>query len=452
MSQTRTLFGTDGIRGTANAEPVTPETTMRLGQALVQEWQLSNPPLPMTVVIGRDTRRSGPMLEAALVAGLTSAGADVVLAGVVPTPAVAWLTRKLKADAGIVVSASHNPFGDNGIKIFGADGFKLSDQTEMALEAALRSASATRPTGVGVGRVLPMGNLASRYARGIAAVAKGCDLHELSLVLDCANGAASMLGEKLFAKLGCRVTVLAAQPDGININAACGAVHPDRLRQAVRRQNASFGLALDGDADRAIFVDEIGEGVDGDAGLAMLALDMADRGTLRGAAVVATVMSNLGLERALTAHGLPLVRTAVGDRYVVEAMRQRGCNVGGEQSGHLVFLDHASTGDGLLAGVLVARLLAQSKRSLSELAAVMQRLPQTLINVRVRARQDLQSVAAVRAAMSEAEAALNERGRILVRYSGTEPLVRVMVEGDTANEVEHWAQLIAAAIRSNLGE
>ncbi len=451
MSQTRKFFGTDGIRGTANLEPVTPETALRLAQALVDDWQRAHPAIPMSVVIGRDTRRSGPMLEAALVAGLTSAGADVILAGVVPTPAVAWLTRQLQADAGIVVSASHNPFADNGIKIFGADGFKLSDDRESALEVALRTALDVRPSGAGVGRLRSSGHPANRYVAALAKVAKGCALGGLSVVLDCANGAASEVGPKLFAKLGCKLTVLAAQPDGININAACGAVHPQRLQQAVRMHGANFGLALDGDADRAIFVDEHGEVVDGDAVLALLALDMASHGTLRGGAVVATVMSNLGLERALSTCQVPLIRTAVGDRYVVEAMRQRGCNLGGEQSGHLVFLDYATTGDGLLAGVLVARLLAQSERPLSELAAVMQPLPQTMINVRVQARQDLQTIAAVRDAMAQAEAGLDNRGRILVRYSGTEPLVRVMVEAERASDVDHWAQHIAAAIRSSIG-
>jgi phosphoglucosamine mutase len=456
MTPTRQLFGTDGVRGLANAEPMTPETVLRLGQAVAQgltPGAKSGGARPR-MIIGRDTRLSGGMLEAALVAGLTSMGVDVWLVGVLPTPAIACLTRTLPADAGIVVSASHNPFQDNGIKLFAADGFKLPDAVEQGIEQlVLRGGgSAPRPTAVDVGRVVVLDDAAERYVAHLCqTIPQGVGLHGLRVVLDCAHGAAHRVGPAVFRALGADVVAIGVEPDGTNINAGYGAVQPSRLQAQVRDSRAHLGLALDGDADRAILVDETGAVVDGDELLAMFAADMLVRGTLRHSTVVATVMSNLGLELALRERGAALVRTAVGDRYVVEAMRGGGYNLGGEQSGHLILLDHGTTGDGLAAGLAAASLMVTRQRPLGELKGVMTKLPQVLRNVRVARREDLDAIPAVRQVIRDIGAALNERGRVLVRYSGTEPLIRVMVEGEDTAQVEAYAGQIAATIQQYLG-
>jgi phosphoglucosamine mutase len=452
MSSTRQLFGTDGVRGVANLEPMTPEIALRLGQALAQRCQ-SGGARPR-IVIGRDTRLSGDMLEAALVAGITSMGADVLLAGVLPTPAIAFLTRSLPADAGVVVSASHNPFPDNGIKLFAATGFKLPDAVEHAIEQLVLNGDreAPRPTAAAVGRGVRLDDAAERYLHHLGGVVPaGLRLDGLRVVLDCAHGAAHRVGPAIFRGLGADVVAIGIEPDGTNINAGCGAVHPKRLQDAVRAAQAQLGVALDGDADRAMLVDEAGAVVDGDQMLAMFATDMLARGTLHGSTVVATVMSNLGLEIALRERGVRLARTAVGDRYVVEEMQRGGFNLGGEQSGHLILLDHGTTGDGLAAGLMAASLLVARQRPLGELTDVMTKLPQVLLNVRLARREDLDTIPAVRQAIEAVRVALHDRGRVLVRYSGTEPLVRVMVEGEDAARTEAYAHDIAATIQRHLG-
>jgi len=457
MTGNRQLFGTDGIRGVANVEPLTPGSVVRLGQALAQVLARRSPVSGARprIVVGRDTRLSGDMLEAALVAGMTSMGVDVCLAGVLPTPAVAFLARSLPADAGVVVSASHNPFHDNGIKLFAANGFKLPDDVEQDIERLVLHGdpAVARPAAGDVGRVMLLGDGADRYLAHLRRVVPPAVRFDgLRVVLDCANGAAYRVGPAAFRALGAEVVAIGVQPDGTNINAACGAVQPRRLQETVRAERAQLGVALDGDADRVILVDEAGAVVDGDELLAMFATDMLARGTLRQATVVATVMSNLGLEIALRGRGIRLLRTAVGDRYVVEAMHGSGYNLGGEQSGHLILLDHGTTGDGVAGGLAAASLIVGQRRPLSELKRVMTKLPQVLRNVRVARRNELENIPAVRQVLDEVRAALNDRGRVLVRYSGTEPLVRVMVEGEDAAQVNQYAARIVAAIEQQVGE
>ena len=455
MTAARHLFGTDGIRGVANVEPLTPETVLALGRALARAFGSANPSSGQRprVVIGRDTRLSGGMLEAALTAGLSAAGIDVCLAGVLPTPAIALLTRTLPADAGVVVSASHNLFADNGLKVFDATGFKLPDAVEQTIEQRLHNPEAVAAvTGAAVGGVAAVDRAAERYVEHLCRVMPaGVRLDGLRVVIDCAHGAAHRVGPEVFRALGADVTALGVAPDGRNINAGCGATHPQPLQEAVRAAQAHLGVALDGDADRLILVDESGTVVDGDEALAIFAVDMTARGALKGDTVVATVMSNLGLEVALRERGVRLARTAVGDRYVVEAMRRGGFNLGGEQSGHLVLLDHSTTGDGLLAALALAALLVTRQRPLSDMKRVMTKLPQVLRNVRVARRADLEGIPAVRRCLDAVRGALHDRGRVLVRYSGTEPLVRVMVEGEDAAGVARYAEEIAAAIELAVG-
>ncbi len=446
------LFGTDGIRGLANRQPLTPEVALRLGLVLARRASMGRGHAP-GIVVGRDTRRSGDLLESALVAGICSAGGEAIVAGVLPTPAVALLVRQLGAAAGIVVSASHNAFADNGLKVFAADGFKLPDSEEATIEAEMvQEAPLDRPTGAHVGTLRRIQDAPQRYLETlIRTLGTAVPLAGLRVVMDCANGAASWVGPRLFEECGAEVVVLAAAPDGININAACGALHPETLQQAVTANSAHFGIALDGDADRVILVDEMGAIVDGDEVLAILALDLHEQGALQGNTVVATVMSNMGLEIALRTRGIGLVRTAVGDRYVVEAMRQHGCTLGGEQSGHIVLLDTATTGDGLLAALRIASIIARRRKSLSALSQVMERLPQALVNVRVRGREDLDGIPAVRAAVRKAQAQLEGQGRILIRYSGTEPLVRIMAEGPDAGRIATLVDEIADTVRTAIG-
>lgn len=438
-------FGTDGIRGVANREPMTPERALRLGQVLAESCGTPRP----VVIVGRDTRRSGPMLEAALVAGLCSAGAEARLAGVVPTPAVAWLTRTTGAAAGVVVSASHNPFEDNGLKILGPDGFKLPDETEARIEAALEGApTAERPVGLDVGTAAPLVEAEAAYRSYLRATLPDPGfLVGVRLVLDCGNGAASGVGPALFRELGAEVTVLHASPDGRNINENCGALHAGNLAEAVRSAGARAGVTLDGDADRVMLVDEQGSVLDGDELLAILAADALKRGALGEKCLVATVMSNLGLDEFARAHGLQLHRTPVGDRHVVEAMRRHRAQVGGEQSGHLVLLDHATTGDGLLAALHVLAAVLRSGQPLSELRRLLPRYPQVLVNVRVARREDPESLPGVCEAVAAARQELGEAGRVLLRPSGTEPLVRVLVEGREEDRVRRLAESIAETLR-----
>jgi phosphoglucosamine mutase len=393
------------------------------------------------------------MLESALAAGICSRGLDVVLAGPIPTPAIAFLTRSLNACAGAVVSASHNPFQDNGIKFFSAGGFKLPDEVEAEIERRVGDSGSDtrRPTGSEIGKVFRLDDAAERYRDFVKrSVPAGLSLSGLTIAVDCAHGAAYQVGPALLRELGARVAAIGVNPDGVNINDQCGATHPERLQALVTAEQAQVGIAWDGDADRAIFVDETGALVDGDQVLAIVAADMLRRGTLKNATVVATVMSNLGLEMALRERGARLVRVKVGDRYVVEEMRRHDYNLGGEQSGHVVLLDHTTTGDGLIAALAILWLLVERQQPLSELKRVMTRFPQVLLNVPVARRAELADLPRVRHTIDRIAGELGERGRVVVRFSGTEPLVRVMVEAESLAHVQALADEIAGVLRSEL--
>lgn len=444
------IFGTDGVRALANGDLLTPEFALRLGRAVVTVLAEEGVERPV-VAIGRDPRWSGPMLEAGLVAGITAAGGDAVLLGVLPTPAVAHLTATGDLHAGAVISASHNPVEDNGIKFFGADGFKLTDVEEGRLEELLhddRLAGATprRPTGTRLGRVYEEPAAIGRYVEHLVAVAAHHDLSGLRLVVDAANGAASQVGPQVYRHLGADVVALHASPDGANINAGCGSTHPEVIREAVVAYGADLGIAHDGDADRLICADHTGTEVDGDVILAILARDAQQRGTLGRGAVATTVMTNLGFRQAMAQLGIDVVTTAVGDRYVLEAMRADGLTLGGEQSGHLICLDHATTGDGILSAVRLLATIHATGTPLAELRTVMTRLPQVLVNVRDVDRGALDGADPVWLAVAEVEDHLGDSGRVLVRPSGTEPVVRVMVEAPTLGDAQQAADRIAAVV------
>lgn len=446
----RSLFGTDGIRGEANVAPMTADLALRLGRAVAEQFRREAH--RTRIAVGRDTRVSGPMLEAALVAGITSAGADALLLGELPTPGIAFLTTAMRADAGVVISASHNAFADNGLKVFGHDGFKLEDSVELELEARIHAEPAGVPRGREIGRVIEVGDAVGRYVTHLKSkLPRGFSLEGIRVVVDAAHGAAWTAAPLMLRELGAEVHAVGVSPDGTNINELCGSLSPEFVAHEVRARNAAVGIALDGDADRLILVDETGEVVDGDAVLAICALHMHRLGQLRGGAVVATVMSNLGLEHALGRAGIALERTAVGDRYVVQRMREGGFNFGGEQSGHLVFLDHSTTGDGMLAALQVLQVMAETGRTLSELASVLERVPQLLVNRRVKARPPIDSLVQVQAAIGRAEAELGRDGRVLVRYSGTEPKVRVMLEGLDRDRIRAHADLILEAFHVEVG-
>ncbi len=400
-------------------------------------------------MIGRDTRRSGPMLEAALAAGLSSAGADVVLLGVIPTPAVAELVAGSDAAAGAVISASHNPFADNGIKLFGADGFKLADADEAAVEAALEDAG-ERPEAERLGAIASWDEGRAAYVDSLIA-RSDVDLSGLTLVVDCANGATTVTAPEVLARLGARVQTIGARPDGININAGCGSTDLGLLSETVVASGADLGLAFDGDGDRALAVDATGATVDGDQILAICALDLRARGELPGDAVVTTTMTNLGFRRAMAAAGIEVRWTDVGDRYVLEEMRRGGYVLGGEQSGHLINLAHGPSGDGLAAALHLLRALTARGEDLATAGRVMERLPQRLVNVRVERKSDLPDADGVWEAVREAETVLGDDGRVVVRASGTEPLVRVMVEAPTADDCERWCGAIVEVVERELG-
>ncbi|MDI3522278.1 MAG: phosphoglucosamine mutase [Bacillota bacterium] len=440
------LFGTDGVRGVANAD-LTPELAFALGRA--GAYVLTDGRDRSRLVVGRDTRRSGEMLEAALTAGILSVGGEVLSVGVLPTPAIAYLTRALGADAGVVISASHNPVEDNGIKFFSAEGYKLPDAVEDRIEALLGEANLPRPTGAGVGIRRSVAEAGEVYLKHLDAEL-GTDLSGLKIAVDVAHGAAYQVAPKLLRRLGAELTVLNNAPTGVNINVNCGSTHPEGLKEAVRQVGAAVGLAFDGDADRLIAVDERGEVVDGDQIMAILALAQREKGRLEGEGVVATSMSNLGLELALKKHGLRLVRTQVGDRYVLEELLRRGWNLGGEQSGHIINLNHNTTGDGLSTALQLLGVLVEKKVPLSELAAVMPRLPQLLVNVTVSRKDGWRENPGIAAAIREAEECLAGRGRVVVRPSGTEPLMRIMVEGEDAGLLRRLCDDLAAVITREL--
>ncbi|HVN88086.1 MAG TPA: phosphoglucosamine mutase [Candidatus Binatia bacterium] len=447
----RKLFGTDGIRGVANVEPMTAETALRLGRAAAHVFKRDA--RRHKIIIGKDTRISGYLLESALTSGMCSMGVDVLLVGPMPTPAIAFLTRSLRADAGVVISASHNPFQDNGIKFFAETGFKLPDEVEAEIEHFMADGllDAFRPTAEGVGKAFRIDDALGRYNVFVKqGFPRELTLEGLRIAVDCAHGAAYRVAPEVLQELGAHVVALGVDPDGHNINRDCGALHPGRLQAAVRRERAHVGIALDGDADRCILVDETGDIVDGDEILGMLADDLLAQNRLPQQTVVATVMSNLGLEIALRQRGARLVRVPVGDRYVVEEMRRTGCALGGEQSGHIVLLEYSTTGDGLLTALQVLAVLVKRGRPLSELRRIITRLPQRLENVRVRERRELTSLPPVQQVIDRITASLGERGRVLVRYSGTEPLLRVMVEAERVEQVNECVDEIAGVIRKHL--
>jgi len=446
----RTLFGTDGIRGTANIEPMTAETALKVAMAAALEFRRGDH--RHLVVIGKDTRLSGYMLEPALTAGFISMGMDVVLVGPMPTPAIAFLTRSMRADMGVMISASHNPFHDNGIKLFGPDGYKLSDEVEMAIERRIGgSLSGELAPAKELGRARRLDDAIGRYIEQVKATfPRGLRLDGLKIVVDCANGAAYKVAPTVLWELGAEVIPAAVQPDGFNINKECGATHPQRIQRMVVETGAHIGLALDGDADRLIVCDEKGHMIDGDQIMALIGHRWAKSGQLKGGGVVATVMSNLGLERFLNGHKVALVRTPVGDRYVVERMRADGYNVGGEQSGHIVLGDYATTGDGLVAALQVLACVQESGRPVSEVAKLFEPAPQVLRNVRYSGAAPLEAASVV-AAIEDGKARLEGSGRVLIRKSGTEPLIRVMAEGDDEALVTSVVADIVAAIEAAAG-
>ena len=444
------LFGTDGIRGKAGHAPLVPETVARVGAALVKAM----PGQRRRFVIGRDTRESGTWIETELARGLTAEGATVVSAGVVPTPAIAYLARTEGFDAGIVISASHNPYEDNGIKVFGGKGTKLTEQLESSVESFVADRSWSLAGGAGTAAppdAKTEGHLAEHYLQHLLEIMQSAGaLSGSKIVVDCANGATAPIAPELFRKLGFSVDAIGVTPNGRNINLDCGSTHLDGLARAVVAAGARLGVAFDGDGDRALFVDHTGKVVDGDAVLLMAAIYLKDRGQLPGPAVVATVMSNIGLEIALRERGIDMIRTAVGDKYVMEEMVRGGFALGGEQSGHVIFSNHLFTGDGLATALNVVRIMADCGKELSELAGQLVTYPQVLVNVRVKQRTDLATVPAIIRTMRHVEERLSGHGRLLVRYSGTEPLLRIMLEGKDDTEITQWANQIADVVRENL--
>jgi len=447
------LFGTDGVRGTAGRYPLDHSTVRRLGAALVRSVVGAARPGasgPMRILVGRDTRESGAWIEAELAHGASGEGAVVTSAGVVPTPAIAYLTRTSGYDAGVVISASHNPFEDNGIKVFSGRGEKFTERVEREVEAIIADDSWTAKAGEPAH--VPHADLVGAYLDHLRAVLHGSPLPAgFKLAIDCANGATTTVAPVLFSSLGLDIEVIGDQPDGRNINLRCGSTHPEQLARAVVERGCRMGVAFDGDGDRAIFVDGRGQIVDGDAVLLMCGRQLQREGRLKGDAIVATVMSNIGLELALRPLGIDLVRCAVGDKYVMEEMLNRGLSLGGEQSGHIIFSDYLFTGDGLCTALNVLRTVAITGRALADLASDLTTYPQVLMNVRVREKAELKSVPAIADAIARVEARVAGQGRLLVRYSGTEPLLRVMLEGRHQEEIRGWAQEIVDVVKQHLG-
>jgi phosphoglucosamine mutase len=442
----RRWFGTDGIRGRVGTAPITPDFVLRLGWAAGRVFAREG---VSRMLIGKDTRISGYMFESALEAGLSAAGVDVQLTGPMPTPAIAYLTRTFRADAGVVISASHNPYYDNGIKFFSPKGDKLDDAIEDAIERQLEEPMATVDSSA-LGKVTRVGDAAGRYIEFCkASVGKGFRIRGARIVVDCAHGATYHVAPAVFRELGARVIEMGVQPDGMNINAGCGATHPEALAQRVREEQADLGIAFDGDGDRVVMVDDTGAIVDGDELLWVIARHRQESGRLRGG-VVGTLMSNLGLELALASRGIPFVRAKVGDRYVLAECEARGWEIGGEASGHILCLDAHSTGDGIVAALQVLAALAESGRTLAQMRAEIERCPQVMINVEVPEPRRVEAHAGVRAAVDGVERTLGESGRVLIRPSGTEPLVRVMVEGRDAEAIGAHAQELAEVVRTSL--
>lgn len=453
----RTLFGTDGIRAVAGKAPLDPRTIHAVGLALAKKLSGDSAGQPVTVVLGMDTRESGPWIAATFIAGLRAAGAAVEFAGVLTTPAIAYLARKHGYSAGVVISASHNPWEDNGIKIFGGDGYKLADQVELGIEGLIEEALAQDTFGE---QALPADpaslppvneTLRFEYIQSLLAAVPGISLDNRSVVIDCANGAASAVAPELFAHLGGTVAVTHASPNGRNINEGCGALHPEIVAASVKERGAVLGFTFDGDADRALFADEHGRVVNGDAVMLACARDLQARGELAGDTVVATTMSNMGFEAALRRSGIRMLRAPVGDKYVLEQMQKSGASLGGEQSGHILFPAQSTTGDGLLTALMVLDVIHRSGKMLGELLADLKTFPQVIVNVRVREKRPLDAFPEITRLIEEAEAELRDSGRVVIRYSGTEALARVMIEAEDEQRMRHHAEAIAAAIRSELG-
>ena len=444
------LFGTDGIRGKANEWPITPELALRVGRAVARV--LGSAESSVKVVIGRDTRISGAMLESAMVAGLISEGAEVLLTGAVPTPAVAYLTQKLECDAGVMLTASHNPFEDNGIKIFANDGYKLSDELEAQVEKMILDEELSEPSSEnGLGSAEYLTDAAASYTEFAKKAAGEKALNGLKVVLDCAHGAAHAVGPKIFSDLGAEVISLGVEPDGKNINEGYGALHPEKAAALVAEHQADIGICFDGDADRVIFVDENGQVISGDRVLCLCAKALKSEGKLKDDYLVATVMSNLGLRDALAEDGIKLDVTGVGDRLVIESMRKNGYSLGGENSGHIIFAENATTGDGIMSGIEVLTIMQRSGKKLSELAACMEEYPAELVAISVKDKPPIESVSELQGSIDHAEQDMGDAGRVLVRYSGTEKKIRVLVEAKCADAAKRHTEAICEAVNTTIG-
>ena len=459
MTQQKKIFGTDGVRGVANVEPVTAETSLKLGRAAAHVFTQLNPrknPEGMRpkIVLGKDTRLSGYMLENALVAGITSLGVDVLIIGPLPTPGVAYITRSLRADAGIILSASHNSYEDNGIKFFRHDGYKLDDQVEEQIEQLVFAGEidSIRPTAGKIGRAARIDDALGRYVEfAKASFPRGMSLEQMRVAVDVANGAAYKSTPCILRELGAEVTVAHNEPNGTNINAQCGSTHPEEIQRLVRETGADVGITHDGDADRVLLCDENGEMVDGDEILAMASVDLLRAARLEQGTVVATVMSNFGLDETVAAHGGKVVRTKVGDRYVIEEMMKQKLNLGGEQSGHVIFRDFTTTGDGIISALQILRIMHQTGQPLSKLKTCLKKYPQAQRNLVVKEKPPLAELSAVMKLISEAEKELSGKGRVLLRYSGTEPKIRLLIEGQEFDKIDKQANRIADAIQSAIG-
>jgi phosphoglucosamine mutase len=446
------LFGTDGIRGRANEFPITPEVALRAGKAVAQVLRSSGRNRNR-VVIGKDTRISGYMLETALTSGLVSMGMDVFLPGPLPTPAIAHLTKSMGCAAGIMLTASHNPYEDNGLKIFGPDGYKLSDELEAIIERHILG-DEPEPRAMSpehIGKAYRIEDARGRYIEYAKHTADNVSLHGLKIVVDCGHGAAYLIAPMIFKELGAEVIKTGCDPDGININDNCGALHPETAGNLVRQHGADVGISFDGDADRVIFTDATGSAVSGDRILALCALALHEQGKLRGNTMACTVMSNLGLHEAMRRAGIETITTGVGDRQVIEALRARGSSFGGENSGHLIFADHATTGDGILSALQVLGMMKRKNSTLAELAACMREFPQELVNLKVASKPPLSELSSVQASMKEADAAFGDAGRHLIRYSGTENKIRILVEHRDTDTVHQWIEKFTKAVQADIG-
>ncbi len=446
------LFGTDGIRGVANIFPMTPEMVLSIGKATAHVFKEKCGKKKPKFVIGKDTRLSGYMIENALASGIVSVGADVLLVGPMPTPAIAHLTKTLNADAGIVLSASHNPAEDNGIKIFSENGHKLSDNVEDEIEKYVLSGKIKTEHIKGdlIGKALRVDDAKERYIEFAKASVESMSMKGLRAILDCANGAAYNTAPHILSELGVEVVVLNDRPDGLNINLDCGALHPEKMMEVVKEENAHIGIALDGDADRVIVCDENGKSVDGDHIIAICAINMKEKGTLKKNSVVVTIMTNKGFDIAMAKERIKVVKTKVGDRYVVDEMRKKGYVLGGEQSGHIIFSNYTTTGDGMISALQLLRIMKERGKKLSKLAECMTSLPQVLVNVDVKEKKDISKLK-VNKNIKDAESKLGEKGRVLVRYSGTQNLCRIMIEGENKREIQKIADDIAKTMKKELG-